>query len=118
MLVYRVAHPGLARYRSQKRANQRGKRRKKIDPELPGADHQKVEGTGRVPRQRCIIRIYGTLADDPLRRLPPTQAKGIPGFQSKTPVAQMHFVSELPLSQGDQRITMDGQKMFIQANPG
>jgi hypothetical protein len=65
-----------------------------------------------------MIRIYAIKADDLLERLPPTQTKGIPGFQGKTPVAQMHFASEFPLCQADQHITMDGQKMIIQANPG
>jgi hypothetical protein len=30
-------------------------------------------------------------------RLPPTQMKVVPSCQSKTPVAQMHFATELPL---------------------
>ena len=51
----------------------------------------------------------------PFTKLPPTQTMGIPGFQSKTPVAQMHFVSELPLSQGSYSI--NGLKMSIQSNP-
>jgi len=32
------------------------------------------------------------------------QTKGIPDCQSKTPVAQMHFASEFPLSQGSHSI--------------
>jgi hypothetical protein len=32
-------------------------------------------------------------------------------------LAQMHFVSELPLSEGDHSIKMDGQMVIIQANP-
>jgi hypothetical protein len=39
-----------------------------------------------------------------------------PDCQSKTPVAQMHFASELPLSQGNH--PLNTQKMTIQANPG
>jgi len=61
------------------------------------------------------IRIYGTPASGPLKRLPPTQTRSIPGCRSKTPVAQMHFASDLPLSQGVHGI--NGQKMTIQANP-
>jgi hypothetical protein len=68
---------------------------------LLGDDDLRVDETGGVPRQRCIIRIYGFSADDSLGGLPPTQAKGIPGHHSKTPVAQMPFASELPLSQGN-----------------
>jgi hypothetical protein len=101
MLVYRVAHPGLARYRSRQRASPKGK---SLSRDLPRGDYLVVDGTGGVLRQRCIIRIHGISADDPLERLPPRQTRGIPGFHSKTPVAQMPFVSELPLSQGDQRI--------------
>jgi hypothetical protein len=86
--------------------------------DLAGGDDRRVEETGGVLRQRCIIRIYGTLADDPLGWLPPTQTKGIPGFQGKTPVAQMHFASELPLSQGNHSSTINDQRMIIQANPG
>ncbi len=62
------------------------------------------------------IRIYWTPACGSLKRLPPTQTMGIPGFQRETPVAQMHFVSEFPLSQGGHSI--NGLKMTIQANPG
>jgi hypothetical protein len=58
------------------------------------------------------------LADDPLRQLPPTQTEGIPGFPSKTPVAQMHFAWEFPLSEGDRSINMAGQLMITQANLG
>jgi len=47
-----------------------------------------------------------------LNRLSPTQTGGIPAFQSKTPVAQIHFASELPLSQGSHRI--NGKEMTIQ----
>jgi hypothetical protein len=62
------------------------------------------------------IRIYLIPADGPSKRLPPTQKKGIPGCQGKTPVAQTHFALELPLSQGNHRI--DVQKITIQANSG
>jgi hypothetical protein len=72
--------------------------------DLPRGDYLRVDGTGGVLGQRCIIHLQGISAVDPLERLPPTQARGIPGFPSKTPVAQIHFVSELPLSQGDQGI--------------
>jgi hypothetical protein len=58
------------------------------------------------------------LTNDPLGRLSPTQTKGIPGFQSKTPVAQMHIASELPLSEGDHSINIDGQMMITQTKPG
>jgi hypothetical protein len=44
-------------------------------------------------------------------RLSPTQTEGIPAFQSKTPVAQMHFASELHLSQGSHSI--NGKEMII-----
>jgi len=44
-------------------------------------------------------------------RLSPTQTGGIPAFQSKTPVAQMHFASELHLSQGSHSI--NGKEMII-----
>jgi hypothetical protein len=44
------------------------------------------------------IRIYQIPACCHLKRLPPTQTRGIPDFQGKTPVAQMHFASELPLA--------------------
>ena len=57
-------------------------------------------------------------ANDPLERLPPTQTRGIPGCQGKTPVAQMHFASELPLSHSDSITNMDGQEKIIQANRG
>jgi hypothetical protein len=30
----------------------------------------------------------------------------------------MHFASELPLSEGDHSINIDGQMMITQANPG
>jgi len=62
------------------------------------------------------IRIYRIPACDPLKRLPPMQTMSIPGFQGKTPVAQMHFASELPLSQGNHSI--NGQMMTIQPNYG
>ena len=45
------------------------------------------------------IRIYRIAACGPVKGLPPTQTRAIPGSQGKTPVAQMHFASELPLSQ-------------------
>jgi hypothetical protein len=47
------------------------------------------------------------VADDLLKRLPPTQTKGLPGFRSKTPVAQMHFASELPLCRGSPSMNID-----------
>jgi hypothetical protein len=72
--------------------------------DLLRGDYLKVDRTGGVLRQRCIIRIHGISGDDPLERLPPRQTRSIPGFHSKTPVAQMPFVSELPLSHDDQRI--------------
>jgi len=65
-----------------------------------------------------MIRIYGVTAGDSLGRLPPTQARGIPDCHSKTPVAQMIFASELPLSQGYHSMNMDSQEMIIQPNPG
>jgi hypothetical protein len=43
------------------------------------------------------IRISWTAVRRSAIRLPPTQMKVIPGCQSKTPVAQMHFASEIPL---------------------
>jgi hypothetical protein len=65
-----------------------------------------------------MIRTYGITAGDFSGRLPPTQARGIAGCHSKTPVAQMLFVSELPLSQGYHSMNMDSQEMIIQAKPG
>jgi hypothetical protein len=50
------------------------------------------------------------------KMLPPTQMKVIPGCQGKTPVAQMHFASELPLPRSGHSI--NGQKITIQANSG
>ena len=47
-----------------------------------------------------------------LNRLSPMQTEGIPAFLSKTPVAQMHFAPELPLSQGSHSI--DGKDSPIQ----
>jgi hypothetical protein len=41
---------------------------------------------------------------------------GFPGCQGKTPVAQMHFASEFPLSKGTHLLNI--QKMTIQAHPG
>jgi len=60
------------------------------------------------------IRIYGIAACGPLKRLPPTQTRAIPGLQGKTPVAQMHFALELPLSQGNHSI--NGQRMNLEKN--
>jgi hypothetical protein len=40
----------------------------------------------------------------------------IPGFEDKTPVAQMHFASEHLLSQSSHRIK--SQKITLHANPG
>jgi len=85
--------------------------------DLLGTDDLTIYGTGGVPRQRCIIRIYGISAGDFSERLPPTQARGTPDCHSKTLVAQMPFASELPLSQGNHSINIDGQKMIIQGNP-
>jgi hypothetical protein len=48
--------------------------------------------------------------------LPPRQMKVVPGCQGKTPVAQMHFASELSLSRSGHSI--NGQKITIQANSG
>jgi hypothetical protein len=116
MLVYRVAYPWPCEIPLT--AEGRAKR-KKTDPGFAWKGCSKeLLGTGGVPRQRCIIRLYGISADDSLGRLPPTQTKGIPGFPSKTPVAQMHFASELPLSEADRSINMAGQLMITQANLG
>jgi len=41
--------------------------------DLLGTDDLTVYGTGGVPRQRCIIRIYEISAGDFSERLPPTQ---------------------------------------------
>jgi hypothetical protein len=61
------------------------------------------------------IRIYGISASIPSKGPPPKQTRSIPGRQSKTPVAQMHFDSELPLS--EDRHSINGCKMILQANP-
>jgi hypothetical protein len=61
------------------------------------------------------IRFYRISASGPQKQLTPTQTSGILSCRSKTPVAQMHFASELPLSQGSHGI--NGQKITIQANP-
>ena len=56
-------------------------------------------GTGGVPRQSCI---FASIMDRGswLRNLAaPTQTRDIRGPHGKTPVAQMHFVSEFPMSQ-------------------
>jgi len=75
-----------------------------------------VDETGEGPRQRCIFASMGFPAFGPLKQLSPTQTKSIPGCQSKTPAAQMHFASDLPLSQYSHIII--GQNMAIQADPG
>jgi len=47
------------------------------------------------------IRISWTEVNGFVAWLPPTQMHVIPGCQSKTPVAQMHFASEHLLSKGN-----------------
>jgi hypothetical protein len=44
--------------------------------------------------------------------LPPTQAMVFPERHSKTPVAQMHFASELPLPQDNCSIQNDHPSKF------
>jgi hypothetical protein len=69
-----------------------------------------VDETGEDPRQRCIFAFSLLVL---LKWLPPTQTKDIPGCQSKTPAAQMHFASDLPLSQCSHSII--GQNLTIKA---
>jgi len=63
------------------------------------------------------IRIYYLISSGGFsKRLPVKQKRVIPGCQGKTPVAQMHFASELPLSLGNH--IMEGQNKTSKANPG
>ncbi len=76
-------------------------------PNLPGCYSERAASARESSSTKLHIRINWTAADGPLKWLPPTQMKVIPGCQSKTPVAQMHFASEPPLSQGSH--TLNGQ---------
>jgi len=53
----------------------------------------------------------GIAAGDLFGRPPPKQTRGIPDCQGKTPAAQMHFASELPLSPGNHSISINGHMM-------
>jgi len=83
---------------------------------LLGCDDERTEMDRGISSTKLHIRICWTQDCGPLKRLPPTQTKSTPGCQSKTPVAQMHFASELPLSRGSHNI--NGHKITIQENSG
>jgi hypothetical protein len=116
MLVYRVAQPCPREIWITVDGKSK---RKKVDLGFAWKRCSKeLRGQGEFLDKDALFASMGFPLMILLGRLPPTQTKGIPGFQRKTPVAQMHFASELPLSEGDHSIDMDGLMMITQANPG
>jgi hypothetical protein len=70
--------------------------RKRFIRDLFGGDDANSTCDRGGPRQRCIFASMGFLLVVLIKKLPPMKTRVIPVFEGKTPVAQMHFASELP----------------------